>query len=51
MALVLILTLVIFLWYCAKELRFAKPNLARAINSTLFWPFSIFFNTSGKTEE
>ncbi|SEI37471.1 hypothetical protein SAMN04487995_0134 [Dyadobacter koreensis] len=39
-----ILSGIILLYYCMKEARKAKPNWARAVNSTIFWPLSIISN-------
>ncbi|WP_221392852.1 hypothetical protein [Dyadobacter sp. NIV53] len=51
MAEALIITGIILMYYCAKEMRYPKPSLARAVNSALFWPFSIFFNTYKRSKE
>ena len=45
MAIALILSGIILLWYCAKALRTpGKPNWNKAIVSAAFWPFSIITN-------
>ncbi len=49
----LIISGILLLWYCVKEMRNSQPNWSRAINMAIFWPFSLLFNMSSnkKTEE
>jgi len=47
----LILSGIIFLYYCMKEARQSKPNWPRAINSAIFWPLSIISNFFAKNDQ
>lgn len=49
----LLISAIILLWYCAKELRKSQPNWPRAINMAIFWPLSLLFTMSPrkKTEK
>lgn len=49
----LLISGIILLWYCVKELRNSQPNWSRAINMAIFWPLSLFFKVSSdkKTEK
>lgn len=49
----IIISGIVLLWYCVKELRSSRPNWPRAINRAIFWPLSLLFNVSSqkKTEE
>ncbi len=44
MVIALILSGMVLLWYCAKELRNSEPNWPKAINSAIFWPLPVLFN-------
>lgn len=42
----LIISGIVLLWYCVKELRNNRPNWSRALNMAIFWPLSLLFNVS-----
>ena len=40
----LIISGIVLLWYCAKELRNSEPNWPKAFNAAFFWPLPVLFN-------